>query len=151
MAKPPPPGIIPGFEEPTAGEILYEGESLKREALGKSWLRRVQAVFQNPYETFNPLRRVESYFFETIKNLSLTPSDRAEEVIAEKFKTAGLSFEEIQGKYPAGFSGGQLRRISIARAFLPNLLSLWLMNQFPWWIPLSEGALSISLRLFGIL
>lgn len=117
--------IIPGFEEPTAGEILYEGESLKREALGKSWLRRVQAVFQNPYETFNPLRRAESYFFETIKNLSLTPSDRAEEVIAEKFKTVGLSFEEIQGKYPAGFEvpSRVLGRTAPKNFYCPSLSS----------------------------
>lgn len=113
--------IILGFEEPTSGTILYRGRELHRITDRKGWFREVQAVFQNPFETFNPLRRVEGYFFETVRNFSLARDTReAEHLIDEKLKAVGLSLEEIRGKYPSEFSGGQLQRASVARALLVN-------------------------------
>lgn len=113
--------MILGFEVPTAGTIRYRGRELSTFTDRKTWFREVQAVFQNPFETFNPLRKVEAYFFETVENFGLAKDRKAAEaLIDEKLRSVGLSLEEIAGKYPSEFSGGQLQRASIARALLTN-------------------------------
>ena len=113
--------MILGFEYPTAGELLYENQNLVELRDKKAWFKKVQAVFQNPFETFNPLRKVEDYFFETIQNFRLDKSmKKAEELIEEKLQAVGLSLCDIAGKYPGELSGGQLQRPSIARALVTN-------------------------------
>jgi peptide/nickel transport system ATP-binding protein len=114
--------IILGFEKPTSGDIVHKGQSGEEARNKKVWFTEgVQAIFQDPFGTFNPLRIVDRYFFETIQNYKLAKSkEEAIDRIDEKLHAVGLNYKEFAGRYPSEFSGGQLQRISIARALLTN-------------------------------
>jgi len=114
--------MILGFEEPTSGAIVHKGKRDEGTKNKKVWFTEgVQAIFQDPFGTFNPLRIVDRYFFETIRNFGLAETNReAIELIEDKLNAVGLSYDEFSGKYPSEFSGGQLQRTSIARALLTN-------------------------------
>jgi peptide/nickel transport system ATP-binding protein len=112
--------VVLGFEEATSGTILHNGAQQTRKE--KAWITRgVQAIFQDPFSTFNPLRTVDSYFHETVQNFRLARSKQeAIDRIDQKLRLVGLSYPEFAGKYPSEFSGGQLQRISIARALVTD-------------------------------
>jgi peptide/nickel transport system ATP-binding protein len=112
--------MILGFEEPSSGKILHNGNLQKRGE--KVWRTEgVQAIFQDPFCTFNPLLTVDSYFHETVHNYRLARSKKdVTDWIDRKLRLVGLTYQEFAGKYPSEFSGGQLQRVSIARALVTD-------------------------------
>lgn len=118
--------MILGIEKPTSGSILYRGKDIfklnKKER--KDFRKDVQPIFQNPYESFNPLRKVDEYLYSTALKYLEVDRSNIEKVIEESFSIVGLDFERVKGKYPHEFSGGELQRVAIARALItkPHLL-----------------------------
>jgi len=110
--------------EPTRGKVLFEGRDLatirKRSEL-KEFMKKVQPVFQNPFETFSPLRSVEAYLFDTALNFGVASNRQdAARVVDESLRNVGLSLDEVSKRYPHELSGGQIQRASVARALIPQ-------------------------------
>jgi peptide/nickel transport system ATP-binding protein len=120
--------MILGFVEPTAGTILFKGRDVTRIRGRKNrlaFMKDVQAVFQDPFDTFNPLKRIDTYLRETAVNYSMASGRRqADSVVDQALGEVGLSLEEIRGRYPHELSGGQAQRTSVARSLItrPSLL-----------------------------
>jgi peptide/nickel transport system ATP-binding protein len=109
---------------PDDGFIELNGKdvnSIKGKRGVLDYMRNVQPIFQNPFETFNPLNRVDEFLIETAKNYFGGETKEESKERAEKALNAvGLSLSEVGGRYPHELSGGQLQRASIARAIIPN-------------------------------
>jgi peptide/nickel transport system ATP-binding protein len=84
-------------------------------------MSKVQPVFQNPFEAFNPLKRVDRYLASTAKRfLGLKNKTEIDAAMDGALQKVGLSLAEVGGRFPHELSGGQLQRAAIARALIPN-------------------------------
>ncbi|UCC62566.1 MAG: ABC transporter ATP-binding protein [Anaerolineae bacterium] len=119
--------LILGFIGLTSGQIFYKGQdvaTLQRDER-LQYRREVQAVFQDPYEVYNPFYRVKHVFDLVIKRFKLARNKReARDVIEEALNVVGMRGEEVLEKYPHQLSGGQRQRMMVARAFMlkPRLI-----------------------------
>jgi oligopeptide transport system ATP-binding protein len=103
--------------EPTAGEIFFRGQAI--EELGPRRLRplrrEMQMVFQDPYASLNPRKRVGTIISDPMKIHHLGDKRERKARVEELLETVGLSPEHYN-RFPHEFSGGQRQRIGIARA-----------------------------------
>ncbi len=107
------------IEQPTAGSLVIGGQDVAQaDAARRKELRReVQMVFQNPYASLNPRRKIGDQLAEPLKiNTDLSRTERREKVQA-MMQQVGLRPEHYQ-RYPHMFSGGQRQRIAVARAMM---------------------------------
>jgi peptide/nickel transport system ATP-binding protein len=111
------------IEEPSAGLVkLNDIDIHKKSQISDLEFRRlVQPIFQNPFATFSARRPIHTYLFETALNLKLAKNRReAQVIVSEALDSVGLDYKQIVGKYLLQFSGGELQRMSIARALIAH-------------------------------
>ncbi len=105
------------LDEPTAGEIYFQGEDLL--SLSKSQMRKkrkdLQIIFQDPYASINPRQTVRQVLEEALDIQNVVPRGKRSERVRELMETVGLGAHQID-RFPHEFSGGQRQRIGIARA-----------------------------------
>jgi peptide/nickel transport system ATP-binding protein len=101
--------------EPTAGRILLDGQDVTRlsQAALRPLRRRIQIVFQNPYASLNPRKRVGQIVRQPLRVHRVGGDHRR--MVAELLDRVGLPRDAVT-RYPHEFSGGQRQRIAIARA-----------------------------------
>ena len=113
--------MILKIEEPTGGEILFEGADitkLKGNDLTE-YRKKVQIIFQDPYSSLNPRWKVGQIIGEPLKlNSDMSNKEIKERVLYLMDKVGMLP--EWYDRYPHQFSGGQRQRIGIARALALN-------------------------------
>ncbi|MCX7171274.1 MAG: ABC transporter ATP-binding protein [Proteobacteria bacterium] len=114
------------LHEATTGEALFEGHDLfaMSKAEFKSYKRRIQIVFQNPYASLNPRFTVGQILAEPLLIHGIGGSDAARtQLVNELLARVGLPAVSYH-KYPHEFSGGQRQRIAIARCLTmkPDIL-----------------------------
>jgi len=103
--------------EPTAGEILFEGQPLPPASSTemRALRRRMQIVFQDPYAALNPRMTVRNILAEPFAIHREPPPEGLPARLAKLLRCVGLDDSALP-RYPHEFSGGQRQRINIARA-----------------------------------
>jgi peptide/nickel transport system ATP-binding protein len=109
------------LEEPTGGQVLFDGEDITgyddREL--KRFRRRAQMIFQDPTSSFDPRMSVGEAVAEPLVIHGIRDRDRRRRIVADLLERVGLSAGDFD-RYPHEFSGGQRQRIALARALVVN-------------------------------
>jgi peptide/nickel transport system ATP-binding protein len=116
---------IAGLHVPTAGRIVFDGDELAGAARARSrdQRRRIQIVFQNPFESLNPRHRVGSSIERPLRVLRGLSRDEAKREVGELLERVRLP-SRLGDRFPIELSGGERQRVAIARALAakPDLL-----------------------------
>ncbi|MFB6311764.1 MAG: ATP-binding cassette domain-containing protein, partial [Salinirussus sp.] len=109
------------LEEPTAGDVYFDGEPVSEfdgERL-KQFRREAQMIFQDPVSSFDPRMTVGQSVAEPLQIHGLRDADRRRAIVEDLLDRVGMMAEDADA-YPNEFSGGQKQRIALARALSTN-------------------------------
>jgi peptide/nickel transport system ATP-binding protein len=108
--------MLLGLLPPTSGEVLVEGQDAR--ALGRvAMSRRVQPVFQDPYSSLNPRRRIADIVALPLAVHRLGSAEERRAKALDVMDRVGLP-KRFADRYPSQLSGGQRQRVAIARALV---------------------------------
>ena len=111
--------LMLGFQKPTTGRIMFGGRdvaAMKRRERSE-FRRQVQAIFQDPYASFNPFYTIDHAFIVPLRRFGIA-ANRAEayDIMADALQRVGLDPGATFGSHAHQLSGGQRQRIMVARA-----------------------------------
>lgn len=118
--------LVLGLLSPTEGRLRFRGRPI--DALvrtdGLEFRRRVQAIFQDPADVFNPFYRVDHVFGMLSRFRLATSADEGREQVRDALRSVGLDPDHTLGRYAHELSGGQAQRLMIARVLIlkPSLI-----------------------------
>ncbi|MCM2675715.1 ABC transporter ATP-binding protein [Alkalicoccobacillus plakortidis] len=105
-----------GLNQITDGQVFFDGKDITKGLKGGFDFRKdIQMIFQDPYSSLNPKKRVIDIIAEPLRNFENLSRVEEKQAVKELLEKVGLNPESIY-KYPHEFSGGQRQRIGIARA-----------------------------------
>ena len=109
------------LEEPTSGEVFFEGENILAfpPERVRSLRKQMQIIFQDPFSSLNPRKNVSQIISEPLLIHGMKSRDERDRRVLDLLEVVGLRQEHMR-RYPHQFSGGQRQRIGIARALALN-------------------------------
>lgn len=114
--------------KPTGGKILYDGKDISSlsKPEQKEFHKKVQIVFQNPYESLNPKMKVSSIIEEPLIIHNICKNKEERKYLVNEMRTMCALDSAVLDKYPSELSGGQRQRVSIASSMIlhPEFLIL---------------------------
>ena len=113
--------LLVRLHEPTSGTVTFDGTditTLSRDEL-RPFRREMQMIFQDPYASLNPRKRVVQLVGDPLRIHRRGSSTEIRQRVRELLEVVGLSPNHVN-RYPHEFSGGQRQRIGVARALALN-------------------------------
>ena len=120
--------MLLGLISVTEGEVFFQGKprDIKTRSKKKEYWKGIQAIFQDPFSSFNVFNKIDSVLLDCInmRGGKKLPYEKKVEMMTEACSFVNLKFDELTNKYPFELSGGQMQRLMIARIFLlkPKIL-----------------------------